>query len=145
MIHGTFYRNWDIIKINGLSRMRRNHVHFAVGLPSSKEVISGMRNFCEVYIYLNVNLALKDGIKLYKSSNGVILSPGNQEGVIESKYFLKVVDAKTGKFLINLKKCVLFLYLKCILHRACSFLITRNDNLIRTVYFLAINFFKYCM
>lgn len=78
--------------------MRRNHVHFAVGLPASKEIISGMRSFCEVYIYLNVDLALKDGIKLYESSNGVILSPGNQKGLIESKYFLKVLDAKTGEF-----------------------------------------------
>jgi RNA:NAD 2'-phosphotransferase (TPT1/KptA family) len=37
--------------------------------------------------------ALGDGIKFYKSDNGVILSPGvGEKGLIGPEYFLKVVN-----------------------------------------------------
>ncbi|KAJ8934241.1 hypothetical protein NQ314_013487 [Rhamnusium bicolor] len=97
-IHGTYYHNWTKIKTEGLSRMQRNHIHFAIGLPDNKSVISGMRRQVEVFIYVNLNLAILDGIKFYKSSNGVILSSGNDRGIIEPKYFLKVCDVN-GKSL----------------------------------------------
>ena len=32
-----------------------------------------------------------DGIKWFKSNNNVILTPGNQEGFLISKYFKKVI------------------------------------------------------
>lgn len=96
MIHGTFYSTWNSIKSNGLSRMNRNHIHFASGLPSDSQVISGMRKSCELYIYINVASVLSAGILIFRSANGVILSPGNEKGVIESKYFQKVVVAATG-------------------------------------------------
>lgn len=77
--------------------MYRNHIHFAPGLPKDNNVISGMRSNCEIYIYIDVNSALASGLKFYKSSNNVILSPGNSQGFIEVKYFYKVIDARTGK------------------------------------------------
>jgi 2'-phosphotransferase len=76
--------------------MTRNHIHFAKGLPGDSGVISGMRSSAQVLIYLNVPLALQDGVPLLLSANGVILSPGIK-GVIAPKYFLKAVDAKTGE------------------------------------------------
>lgn len=33
VIHGTFDNKWPIIKEQGLSRLKRNHIHFAAGLP----------------------------------------------------------------------------------------------------------------
>ncbi|KAJ8973846.1 hypothetical protein NQ317_016400 [Molorchus minor] len=98
VIHGTFYRNWTNIKQTGISRMKRNHIHFATDLPHNKSVTSGIRPNAEVFIYINLDLALKKGIQFYKSVNGVILSPGNKEGIIEPKYFLKVCDTN-GKSL----------------------------------------------
>ena len=41
-VHGTALRNWGAIKKSGLSRMERNHIHFARGLPGEDGVISGM-------------------------------------------------------------------------------------------------------
>lgn len=57
VIHGTSAKAWESIKEQGLSKMNRNHIHFAVGLPSDKGVISGMRNSSQVYIYINVSKA----------------------------------------------------------------------------------------
>lgn len=90
VIHGTYKSAWESIKSQGLSRMKRQHVHFTTGLPGKNEVISGMRSSCNVYIHLDIKKAMADGYKFYKSANGVILSPGNELGIIESKYFEKV-------------------------------------------------------
>jgi len=46
VVHGTYYEAWNLIKDTGLKTMARNHIHFAIGLPGEKEVISGMRNTC---------------------------------------------------------------------------------------------------
>ncbi|KAG2233687.1 hypothetical protein INT48_009431 [Thamnidium elegans] len=91
VIHGTSLKAWESIKEQGLSKMNRNHIHFAAGLPNDKGVISGMRNSSQVYIYINVSKARSDGVIFYKSSNNVILSSGIN-GIIEPKYFEKVVN-----------------------------------------------------
>lgn len=65
IVHGTFLDAWKFIKETGLNSMQRNHIHFAVGYPGEEEVISGMRKTCEVFIELDVELALKNGIELY--------------------------------------------------------------------------------
>lgn len=96
VIHGTYYDCWDSIRTNGLRRMKRVHIHFASGLPSSR-VISGMRHDVEIIIYIDIKKALEENFKFFKSPNEVILSPGNADGVIECKYFLKVCDVKNGK------------------------------------------------
>lgn len=54
--------------------MSRNHIHFAPGLPQEDGVISGMRKSCDVYIYIDMVQAIKDGIDFYISSNNVILT-----------------------------------------------------------------------
>eukprot|EP00939_MAST-03C_sp_MAST-3C-sp1_P003313 g3313.t1 len=91
-LHGTYREAWTNIEASGgLSRMKRNHIHFAKGFPGSSGVISGMRKTCEIFIYVNVARCLADGIKFYESANAVLLSPGNSIGFIPLKYFDKVV------------------------------------------------------
>ncbi|XP_050300392.1 tRNA 2'-phosphotransferase 1 isoform X2 [Anthonomus grandis grandis] len=90
IIHGTYFKNWLNIKEKGLSRMSRNHIHFAKGLPGDPAVNSGIRRNAQVFIYVNLDLALAEGIKFYESLNAVILSPGDENGIILPKYFLKV-------------------------------------------------------
>lgn len=90
VVHGTFRRFWENnIKENGLSRMGRNHVHFATGYPNDGQVISGMRQACDVYIELDLVNALSDGMKVYVSANGVILTDGF-DGLVHPKYFKTV-------------------------------------------------------
>lgn len=92
VIHGTYLKFWDKIKTEGLSKMNRQHIHLSVDLPNTKEVISGMRSNCQIAIYIDIEKAIRDGIKFYKSANNVILSPGNDDGFLLPKYFLKVVN-----------------------------------------------------
>lgn len=44
--------------------MNRTHIHFAEDFPDSDRVISGMRNSCQIAIYVNVKEALK-GFKIF--------------------------------------------------------------------------------
>eukprot|EP01063_Lacrimia_lanifica_P038553 TRINITY_DN822_c0_g1_i1.p2 TRINITY_DN822_c0_g1~~TRINITY_DN822_c0_g1_i1.p2 ORF type:complete len:208 (+),score=90.02 TRINITY_DN822_c0_g1_i1:87-710(+) len=92
-VHGTYKKAWPIIQKEGLSKMARQHVHFAKGLPGDNGVISGMRTTAEVLIYLDVEKCLADGVKLYLSDNGVVLSPGDSRGIIPPKYFKDVVTS----------------------------------------------------
>eukprot|EP01017_Pseudomicrothorax_dubius_P022755 TRINITY_DN2457_c0_g2_i2.p1 TRINITY_DN2457_c0_g2~~TRINITY_DN2457_c0_g2_i2.p1 ORF type:complete len:463 (-),score=123.38 TRINITY_DN2457_c0_g2_i2:110-1498(-) len=86
VVHGTFYSFWEPIRAEGLKTMSRNHIHFAKGYPGDKGVISGMRNTTNLYIEVDVEKAMKDGIRFYRSTNDVILSSGVNR-VIPPKYF----------------------------------------------------------
>ncbi len=99
IIHGTNTDAWENhIRQEGLSKMNRNHIHFASGLPNGEdEVISGMRKSCEIYIYIDGAACAKDDIKFYTSDNGVILTAGAADGILPCRYFAKVVRAKTGE------------------------------------------------
>jgi len=94
VIHGTNFKAWQSIRAEGLSRMKRQHIHFAAGEPGDQGVISGMRTSCQIFIYLDVTAALNGGIRFFRSSNNVILSPGNTEGIIPPTYFKRVKDTK---------------------------------------------------
>jgi 2'-phosphotransferase len=93
IFHGTTMTNWYSIKIRGLSRMRRNQIHFCEGRPGDAV---GLRSSSSVAIVINVGKAMSDGIEFYRSRNNVILSSGNSEGIIEPKYFKKVINLKTN-------------------------------------------------
>lgn len=87
IVHGTYFKYWITIKTEGLSRMKRNHIHFAKGLNFT----NGLRQSAELFIYINFEKAKKDGLIFLESENGVILCTGNLKGFIETKYFLKVI------------------------------------------------------
>ena len=59
VIHGTYEKNWESIKGSGLSRMKRNHIHFAKDMPGKNGVISGMRQDCNLHIYVHLPTATK--------------------------------------------------------------------------------------
>lgn len=89
VVHGTNPNAYASIKTTGLNCMERIHIHFAHGTVHDQSVISGMRKTAKVMIFIDVSKAMNDGIRFYKSSNGVILSEGIN-GIIDPKYFLKV-------------------------------------------------------
>ncbi|XP_065919311.1 tRNA 2'-phosphotransferase 1-like [Dysidea avara] len=101
VVHGTYKRAWDSIKLQGLSKMKRNHIHFAPDIPGGNEVISGMRHNCQILIFIDLKKALEDGLSFYRSANNVILSPGNSEGIILPKYFAQVRELPSGKVLLQ--------------------------------------------
>ena len=103
VVHGTDERAWKLILGGGgLRRMTRTHIHFASGLPQSfntedkdaAPVISGMRNSSTVLIYIDINAALSAGIKFFVSENGVILTDGDENGVLSYVFFERVESRK---------------------------------------------------
>ena len=101
IIHGTNKDAWENIKHQGLSRMNRNHVHFAAGLPENDGVISGMRKSCQIHIYINGSKCAEDGLTFYLSDNGVILTSGDDSGMLPCSCFLSVVDAKSQQDMLK--------------------------------------------
>ncbi|KAF8567489.1 hypothetical protein P879_10237 [Paragonimus westermani] len=87
VIHGTYFKNWETIRTEGLKRMARTHIHFAPGETGDAGVISGMRASAEVLIYIDLAKAMQDGIHFYLSENQVILSEGDANGCLPPKYF----------------------------------------------------------
>lgn len=88
-VHGTFRRFLPAIESGGLKVMGRNHIHMTTGYPGDADVISGMRKTCEVFIEIDVKKAMDDGIKFFRSANGVVLTSG-RDGVLDRKYLKNV-------------------------------------------------------
>ena len=114
VVHGTDTRAWPLIlSSGGLKKMGRNHIHFALGLPGGfktltesssaadevqkEPVISGMRKSSSVLIFIDIRQALEDGVKFWRSANGVVLSEGNDSGLLPVRYFKRVEVRKAGK------------------------------------------------
>ncbi len=98
IIHGTTYRAYDEIKKSGLKKLGRSHIHFAItdDFIAGNKQQSGIRSNCQILIYLDMEKAMNDGIEFYMSSNKVVLSQGvGEEGIIDKKYFSKVIDKVT--------------------------------------------------
>lgn len=93
VVHGTNTKAWPLIQKTGLNKMARTHIHCASGLLGEEGVVSGMRRSCRYAIYIDAAKAMADGIRFFKSDNGVILTSGIG-GVLDPKYFSKVVDLK---------------------------------------------------
>ncbi|PFH33507.1 hypothetical protein BESB_077240 [Besnoitia besnoiti] len=92
-VHGTYMKNWLAIRTVGLSRMHRNHIHFAPGLPCECGVVSGMRQTNDVAIYVDVERAMRDGIRFFVSNNNVILTEGIR-GKLAPKHFKRAIHLK---------------------------------------------------
>lgn len=92
VVHGTYYAFYPaILQSGGLKKMGRNHVHFSTGLPEDRAgVISGMRSDAELLIYVDVRKSLEDGAMLWwLSDNGVVLTEGDGNGLVPTKYWRK--------------------------------------------------------
>ncbi|XP_072495053.1 tRNA 2'-phosphotransferase 1 isoform X2 [Notamacropus eugenii] len=92
LVHGTYRRHWPSIRQEGLSRRGRTHIHLSPGLPGEPHVLSGMRQDCEVAVFINGPLALAEGILFFRSANGVILTPGDAKGFLLPKYFKEALQ-----------------------------------------------------
>lgn len=96
-VHGTYRAAWGgIVASGGLSRMARNHVHLAADLPQRDGVVSGMRASAQVHVWVDLAAAVDAGVPFFSSSNGVVLTPGDESGVLPVRFFERVVDPSQG-------------------------------------------------
>uniref|UniRef100_A0A3B4ZQG0 tRNA phosphotransferase 1 n=1 Tax=Stegastes partitus TaxID=144197 RepID=A0A3B4ZQG0_9TELE len=77
-VHGSYLRNWSAIQQQGLSRMKRTHIHLASGLPGEDGVISGMRKDCDLAVFIDVPRALGKLLPKY-FSRALRLRPTSKE------------------------------------------------------------------
>ena len=65
-------------------------------------VVSGARATSDLLLYINVALAMKDGVQFYRSANGVILTRGLLEsGTLPLKYFKSAENrSRDGKMIL---------------------------------------------
>ncbi|MES1907534.1 MAG: hypothetical protein MHM6MM_000637 [Cercozoa sp. M6MM] len=95
-VHGTYFKSWPLIRDTGLRSMSRNNVHFAPGdkIKGDGAVISGMRASADIYIYVDIKQAIRDGVPFFISGNDVLLSPGikgdSDTLSVPPRYFKKV-------------------------------------------------------
>ena len=99
----------------GLSPMKRTHIHFAqhhshikgVNAPpgasssilirlykASRLLLIGLRNNSQVLIHIDLDRALQAGIPFLLSANGVVLSKGDESGYLRPEFFKHVTDAR---------------------------------------------------
>ncbi|KAM4554727.1 tRNA 2'-phosphotransferase 1 isoform 1-T1 [Odontesthes bonariensis] len=102
-VHGSYLHNWSSIQQQGLSRMKRTHIHLASGLPGEDGVISGMRKNCDLAVFIDVPKALADGIEFFWSENGVLLTAGDAEGKILPKYFIRAIRLRPTRSMLPLQ------------------------------------------
>ncbi|KAJ7334681.1 KptA family-domain-containing protein [Mycena albidolilacea] len=92
-VHGTSLSAWELIsKQPGLHRMSRNYIHLAKGVVG--DVVNGMQTASEVLISIDVARAMEADIKFYVSPEGVILTPGDEMGYLERRFFRRVERIK---------------------------------------------------
>ena len=70
--------------------MARKHIHMSSQHKGSSDMISGIRKRSNVMIYIDLDKAIAAGIKFYISKNQVILSEGNDHGMIPVDFFKEV-------------------------------------------------------
>ena len=70
----------------------------AAAVPPAKAdpVISGMRGTSTILIYLDLPAALNAGLKFGRSDNGVILTEGDESGMVPIKFFKRVEERRQG-------------------------------------------------
>lgn len=103
IVHGTNYHNWSSILQQGLSRNGQENIICYSQLPQQ---MAGGRKTFQLYVFLDVTMAMADGIKFFKHGEQKILTSGDAQGFISSKYFAKVVDSESGSVIFPSKPAV---------------------------------------
>ncbi|KAI1393716.1 RNA 2'-phosphotransferase, Tpt1 [Hypoxylon trugodes] len=108
-VHGTYFAFWSaIVASGGLKKMNRQHVHFGTGLlpeddgkgggKDKEKVVSGMRSDAELLVFVDVERCLREesGIRWWISANGVVLTEGDEQGLVPLKYVKEVRGRRQG-------------------------------------------------
>ncbi|KAK8035945.1 hypothetical protein PG991_002018 [Apiospora marii] len=117
VVHGTYFAFWPVIvESGGLRKMGaptsskepQPQVHEAGDEAAAKEekaasgggkpkVISGMRADAEILMFVDIEASLRAGdMKWWLSSNGVVLTEGDENGCVPLKYFKEVRGRRQG-------------------------------------------------
>ena len=93
VIHGTYFTHYNAINKYGLKCMSRNHIHMIEVDTYNSTNWKLIRNNVDMYVIINVEKAINDGIVFYRSQNNVILTNGIN-GTIPPKYLTLIKTTK---------------------------------------------------
>ena len=93
ILHASYWKHKTSMEASGIDRRSREHIHMTS--TSNPKWGQAIRQDINMFVIVNVELAIKDGFKFYESANNVILCSGNQDGFIPSKYLVFVARKKT--------------------------------------------------
>ena len=128
VVHGTDKSAWEKIVETGLNKMNRNAIHLSIGYNDENHVKSGMRLNCEIFIEINVQYAFYNNFEFFISKNKVILTPGDENGILPVEYIKKVIDNKKN----ILYTCVYEVFIKYIQKCFCVYnkkeLLFKNED-----------------
>jgi len=79
LFHGTTQKNYERIKIDGLLKMNRNHVHLSQDISTAKQV--GSRHGKPIILKIDCERMANEQIQFFLSENGVWLTE-----YVEPKY-----------------------------------------------------------
>lgn len=99
MVHGTRSELYPLIVASGLSRMGRQHIHLAPALEVGGDTdnVIAPRNGSTLLIYLDLDKMLQAGLEVYVSANGVVLTPGDEQGCVGREMWNKVERVRGGE------------------------------------------------
>jgi 2'-phosphotransferase len=88
LVHGTKSTVVDAIKRTGLSRMGRTHIHCIdwLSFKENGKAISGFRASSDMVAFVDMIAAMKAGIIFERSQNQVVLTKGDENGVIPVQF-----------------------------------------------------------
>lgn len=72
LYHGTTNENYERIKLDGLLKMNRNHVHLSEDIDTARQV--GSRHGKPIVLIIDCKEMHKEGIQFYIADNGVWLT-----------------------------------------------------------------------
>ena len=76
--------------IRGAEGRGRNHIHFVPTIQLVRDRTPGLRHKSNVLVMVDMQAAMKDGIKFFVSQNRVVLTRG-KDGVLPPKYIQAIV------------------------------------------------------
>lgn len=97
LVHGTSHSLLPTLLDSGLSRMGRQHVHLAPALEVTDNNRIAPRNGSTLLVYLDLDKMLRAGVEVYSSANGVVLTPGDEGGVVRKELWSKVERVRGGE------------------------------------------------
>ncbi|KAG0722266.1 5'-3' exoribonuclease 1 [Chionoecetes opilio] len=92
VVHGTYYSTWNQILRQGLARPSPHSL--IPCYPFVPPHTGGPRAY-QLYIFIDVQLAMSDGIQFFLAGDRQVLCAGDASGCLMPKYFSRVVDSET--------------------------------------------------
>jgi len=90
--HGSKEKYLESILRHGLrNNEQRNDIHFNGLAPTDTRFVP--RDKDNMHVWVDIRQAIKDGVKFYRTPNGIIVSPGDA-GIIDPRYIIKTTSAR---------------------------------------------------